>query len=339
MRALVMTRFGRPDVLAVEDRPDPEPGAGSVRVAVRAAGINFADLASRLGLYRKAPRPPGVLGLEFSGVVDRAGEGVTRFAPGDRVIGACWFGGYAELAIAAEDDLIRMPDGLSFEEGAAVPVNYAAAYAGLIRYGALRTGERVLVQSAGGGVGVAATQLAKLHDAEVFGTASPAKHDALRRIGVDHPIDYRGLDFRREVRRIAGAERPLDIALDPVAGRSHRRSYSLLAPGGRLVCYGASAAFGGEGRNLVRAARMALGSPWFSSFRLGMQSRAVIGLDLGELWEGKGNLRELTDPLARLLEQGRIRPLVAESFPLERGADAHRFVHARRNVGKVVLTV
>jgi NADPH:quinone reductase-like Zn-dependent oxidoreductase len=339
MRALVMTRFGRPDVLELADRPAPEPGPGAVRVAVRAAGVNFADLAARLGLYRKAPRPPGVLGFEFSGVVDRPGPGANRFAAGDRVVGACWFGGYAEMAVASEADLIPLPEGMSYEEGAALPVNYAAAYAGLVRYGGLRRGERVLVQSAGGGVGVAATQLAKLEGAEVFGTASAPKHDALRRIGVDHPIDYRSLDFRREVRRIAGSKQPIDIALDPVAGSSHRRSYSLLAPGGRLVCYGASAAFGGEGRSLLRAARMALGSPWFSSFRLGMRSRAVIGLDLGELWEGKGDLRELTEPLAALLEQGRIRPLVAESFPLERGADAHRFLHARRNVGKVVLTV
>jgi len=339
MRALVMTRFGRPEVLEVEERPDPEPGAGAVRVAVRAAGVNFADLVARLGLYRKAPRPPAVLGFEFSGTVDRQGEGATRFSPGDRVIGACWFGGYAELAIAAEDDLVRMPDDLSFEEGAGLPVNYAAAYAGLIRYGSLQPRERVLVHSAGGGVGVAATQLAKLHDAEVFGTASPAKHDALREFGVDHPIDYRSRDFSAEVRRIAGAQRPLDLVLDPVAGSSHRRSFSLLAPGGRLVCYGASAAFGGERRSLARAARMALTSPWFSSFRLGMQSRAVIGLDLGELWESKGNLGELTRPLAALLEARGIRPVVAEAFPLERGADAHRFVHARRNVGKVVLTV
>ena len=172
-------------------------------------------------------------------------------------MGGCRFGGYAQLAVAGAGALVPMPDGWSYAEGAALPVTYATAYAGLVRYGGLREGERVLIQAAAGGVGIAATHIAKLVGAEVYGTASPRKHDAIRGFGVDHPIDYRTHDVVDEVRRIAGEQHPLDLVFDAIGGRSFRQSFSLLRPGGRLVCFGASEVQAGERRSPLRAAARA----------------------------------------------------------------------------------
>ena len=339
MRALVITRHGPPEVLRIEERPDPEPGPGEVRVTVRAAGVNFADLMARIGVYPDAPKPPAIVGYEIAGDVEALGEGVEGVRVGDRVLAGCRFGGYAERVVVGANELLPMPEGWSYAEGAALPVNYATAYGILVRYGSVRAGERVLVHAAAGGVGIAATQIAKLHAAEVFGTASPAKHEAIRAIGVDHAIDYRSGDWVAQIRRIAGARQPLDIALDAVGGRSFRRSFSLLRAGGRLVCFGASALVSGERRDLRRTARTLLETPRFNPLRLSSSSKSVIGFNLLRVWSARGALDEYVGPLRRWIDAGELRPVVAEAFPLERGADAHRFLGERRNVGKVVLTV
>jgi NADPH:quinone reductase-like Zn-dependent oxidoreductase len=339
VRALVITQHGPPEVLKVEERPDPKPGPGELRIKVRAAGITFADLVARVGLYPDAPRPPCVVGYEVAGEVDELGGDVDGFSLGDRVLAGCRFGGYAELAVTSANATLPLPEDWSFEEGAAVPVNYATAYAGLLRYGALAEGERVLIHAAAGGVGVAATQISRLRGAEVFGTASAGKHAAIRELGVDHPIDYREQDFVEEVRRIAGTKRPLDLVMDAIGGRSFKRSFSLLRPGGRLVCFGASSVIRGDRRNLPAALRMLVQTPRFNPLRLASESKAVIGLNLLRLWDDRRSLDEYLEPLSDWVAAGKLRPVVSETFSLERGADAHRFLGERRNVGKVVLTV
>ena len=331
MRSLVITEHGPPEVLRVQERPDPEPGPGEVLVRVRAAGINFADLLARAGLYPDAPKPPCVVGYEFAGELETAAGDLPA---GTRVMGGCRFGAYSERVAAKPGNLIPLRDGWSFAEGAAVPVAYVTAYAGLVRYGGLRAGERVLIQAAAGGVGIAATQVAKRLGAEVYGTASPAKHEAIASFGVDHPVDY---DFVPAIRRIAGERRPLDLALDAIGGASFRRSFSLLRPGGRLVCFGASAVQEGERRSPLRAARVLARTPRFNPLKLMRESKSVIGLNMLTLWDAKQGLDEYIGPLAEWVEQGAIRPVVAKEFPLEEGAAAHRYVHERRNVGKVVL--
>lgn len=335
----MITAHGAPEVLRVEQRPDPEPGIGRARIAVKAAGINFADVMARMGLYPDAPKLPSVVGYEFAGVVESLGSDVTGVAVGDRVLGGSRFGGYAEFVVADAEQLIPLPEDWSFEEGAAFPVNYATAYAGLCRYGAMISGERVLLHAAAGGVGIAATQIAKLVGAEVFGTASPSKHEAIRGFGVDHPIDYRDKDFVKEIRRMTGMNEPLDIVMDAVGGSSFRRSFSLLGAGGRLVCFGASSFVSGEKRNVVRALRSVVETPWFNPMRLMPPSKAVIGLNMLTLWDAKGSLDEYVQPLSEWIAAGSLRPVVAAAFPLEHGPDAHRFIQERKNVGKVVLTL
>ena len=336
----MITEHGPPEVLRIQERPDPQPRPGEVRIAVRAAGINFADLLARLGLYPDAPKPPCVVGYEVAGTVESLGTGVEGVELGARVMAPSKFGGYAEFVVAKASDLVALPDDWSFEEGAALPVVYATAYAGIVRYGSVRAGERVLVQAAAGGVGIAATQIAKHFGAEVFGTASASKHEAVRGFGVDHPIDYRSTDFAKEVRRITGEKRPLDLVIDGIGGSSFKKGYGLLRPGGRIVMIGASAVMDGERRNLARAARTVLSMPRFNPLKMMSDSRAAIGVNMLRIWQDKGSMMEdYGPPLTELIEQGTIRPVVAEAFPLERGADAHRFMAERKNVGKVVLTV
>jgi NADPH:quinone reductase-like Zn-dependent oxidoreductase len=339
MKALVVTEHGPPDVLSVQERPDPEPGAGEVRIRVRAAGVNFADLLARVGLYPDAPKPPSVVGFEVAGDVDEIGEGVDGLDVGQRVMAPCRFGGYAQLAVAKAETVLPLPDGWSYSEGASMPVTYATAYAGLVRFGGLRAGERVLIQAAGGGVGIAATQIAKLVGAEVYGTASPPKHDAIRGFGVDHPVDYRTHDVVDEVRRISGEQHPIDLAFDALGGRSFRQSFALLRAGGRLVCFGASEVQAGERRSPLRALRVVAQMPRFKPLRLMRESKSVIGLNMLTLWDQRESLEELIEPLRDWVDQGRLRPVVAQEFRLDDGAAAHRYMHERHNVGKVVLTL
>ena len=342
MRAVVITRHGGPDVLKVEERRDPQVAAGEVRIAVRAAGINFSDLLARTGMYPDAPKPPSVVGYEVAGEVESVGEGVTSFSTGDRVMAGTRFGGQAELVTIAETEVLPLPDSLSFEQGAAVPVNYGTAQAGLVIMGGVRDGDRVLIHAAGGGVGIAATQVAKLRGAEVFGTASASKHDAIRAQGVDHAIDYRTDDFEAEVMRLT-ADEGIDVAFDAIGPSSFRKDYRLLRPGGRLVCYGVSEIQTGEGRNIAAAAKgfasMATATmPWWKSALIMNENKGVFGLNMLGWWDREKSLTRVIEPLVEELNSGRLQPVVAEAFPFDRAADAHRFIHERRNVGKVVLT-
>ncbi len=339
MRAAVLPRNGNPDVFEIQDRPEPSLGPGRVQIRVHAAGVNFADLMARQGLYPDAPDLPAVLGYEVAGEVEQVGEGVDSVKVGERVMAACRFGGYAELVSARERDVLPLPEDWSYEEGAALPVVYGTAYAALVAFGNLRGGERLLVQAAAGGVGIAATQIGKLLGAEIYGTASASKHDRIREFGVQHPIDYRDKDFATEVRRIAGEDCPIDLTVDGIGAASWKAGYGLLRAGGRLVMIGASSFVTGEKRNLPRAAINFTKVPRFNPIKMASESRAVIGLNMLRLWDARGSLDDFTEPLSQWIDQGLLRPVVSEAFPLERVADAHRYVGERKNVGKVVLTL
>jgi NADPH:quinone reductase-like Zn-dependent oxidoreductase len=341
MRAVVITKHGGPEVLRVEERPDPPVGPGEVRVAVRASGINFADLMARSGIYPDAPPLPAVVGYEVAGEIESVGEGVADFAAGDRVIAGTRFGGYAELVSVPQSQLLRLPDSMSFEEGAAIVVNYATAYAGLVMVGGLREGDRMLIHAAAGGVGIAAIQIGKAVGAEVFGTASATKHEAVREQGCDHPIDYHSVDFADEVIRITGGE-GVDVVMDAIGPSSFRRSYRVLRQGGRLIMFGLAEVQAGEKRNipaLVKGlARMPLATaPWWKSLALMNENKGIFGLNMLKWWDREG-LDRLIPPLAERLAAGELRPIVAESFPFDGAGEAHRYLAEARNIGKVVLT-
>jgi NADPH:quinone reductase-like Zn-dependent oxidoreductase len=252
MRQIWITKTGSPDVLVVKEASDPEAKKGEVRVRVRASGINFADLMARVGLYPDAPKVPCVVGYEVSGVIDQVGEGVTGFHDGERVLAMCHFGGYSDVVVLPSRHVFKMPQKMSFEEGAAFPVVFGTAYNMMLFNGHLRPRSSVLIHSAAGGVGLAAIQIAKTRDCVILGTASASKHAFLKEQGCHHPLDSNG-DYAAQARGIVG-DKGIDLILDPVGGKSWTDGYDLLAPCGRLVAFGLSRAVGGNTRNLFRAA-------------------------------------------------------------------------------------
>ncbi len=337
MRQVVIPRYGPPDVFETREVPDPSPGDGEIRIRVRAAGVNFADVLARLGLYPDAPKPPLVVGYEVAGHIDAVGRSVVGLAEGDRVVALTRFGGYADTVVVPAAQAFHFPDALSDSEAAAVPVNYITAALALYRMAALSPGETVLVHNAGGGVGIAATQLARLRRATVIGTASAFKHAALRSFGVDHAIDYQHANVAEEVKTLTRG-RGVDVILDPIGGRSFTASYRMLAPLGRLIIFGLSAAAPGERRNVWHAFQAWMSSARFDPLSLMNRNRGVFGLNVGHLWEERRQLAPLFEMLFSELRAERLKPVVARTFPLERAADAHRFIQGRQNIGKVVLT-
>jgi NADPH:quinone reductase-like Zn-dependent oxidoreductase len=325
-------------VLVARDAPTPSPREGEVSIAVRAAGVNFADIMARLGLYPDAPKPPLVVGYEVAGVVEEIGKGVTRVHPGDRVIAITRFGGYATHVVVPDSFVFPTPERLSDAEAAAVPVNYLTAMIALYRLANIGAGETVLIHGAGGGVGLAAVQLARLRRAQIIGLASASKHSALLAYGVDHVVDYRTVDVAKSVRQITSG-RGVDVVLDPIGGRSFETSYRLLAPLGRLVLLGVSSVSRGETRNLWHAALSMLRMPKFKPLSLINHNRGVFGINLAHLWDEQGKLTASMQTLLEELSAGRLRPIVARTFPLDRASDAHRFMQSRSNIGKIVLTV
>lgn len=338
MRALVLTRHGPPEVLRVEQRDEPRSGAGEVRIRVHAAGVNFADIQARVGMYPEAPKPPCVLGYEVAGTIDEVGAGVDRALQGQRVMAATRFGGFAEHAVTHASNIIPLPDAMTFVQGAAVPVVYGTAYSAVVSLGNVQAGERVLVHAAAGGVGIAAVQLLRLRGAEIFGSASAQKHDALREEGVSHPIDYRTGDVAEKVRAITGGV-GLDVILDPRGGAGLKQSYGLLRPGGRLVMYGVNDIVKGETRNLLQAAKLWWGTPRFDGLDMLTSSKSVLAVNMLKIGDDRGHFGHVTSALEQLMRDGTVKPRVGATFPLEDAAAAHRLIQDRKNVGKVVLVV
>jgi len=247
------------------------------------------------------------------------------------------FGGYATHVVVPAPLAFPIPPHTSDAEAAAVPVNYLTAMIALYKMANVGAGDTVLIHGAGGGVGIAATQLARLRRATIIGTASAAKHDALRAFGVAHAIDYHVTDVASEVRRLTNG-RGVDVILDPLGGKSFDTSYALLAPLGRLVIYGVSAIVPGQKRSWWRAARTLMQMPSFKPLSLMNRNRGVFGLNLGHLWDERRQLGSAMQLLLQEIQAGRLQPVVARTFPLERAADAHRFLQSRSNIGKVILT-
>lgn len=337
MRAIWITKKGGPEALEVREAPDPTPGPGEVRVKVVASGVNFADILARTGLYPDAPPLPCVVGYEVSGHVDAVGEGVTDLSVGQPVICLCHFEGYADTVIVPARRAIPAPPSLPLADGAAIPVNYLTAWLMLVKLGNVGPGDRVLVHSVGGGVGLAALQICRHFGAEVIGTASAAKHERLKAEGVAHCIDYRTQDFEAEVARITDGQ-GVQIALDAVGGASFSKSYRSLAPMGRLFIFGVSSFLPGTRRSVLAALKGLMGLKRFGPIDLMQTNKGVHGVNLGRLWGQDLELRAMLEQVLALVEQGALRPTVDATFPLEAVGEAHAYIQARKNFGKVLLT-
>jgi NADPH:quinone reductase-like Zn-dependent oxidoreductase len=311
VRAVYIDEWGDRDVIQIGDVPDPPVGPDIVLVRIRAAGVNPVDTKIRGG-YMKERFPfhfPLVLGWDAAGVVEKVGPAVTWFKPGDEVYGYCrrhhlQFGTYCELDIVPEGFLAHKPRSLSFEEAAAVPLACLTAHQALDAVG-LRAGETLLVTGGAGGVGHFAVQLGAIRGARVIATASEGNHDFIRELGGE-PVDYRVDDSAQRIRELAGNS-GIDAALDLFGGEDRETAYSVLRRGGRL-------------------ASVAQPPP---EPREGFESHYVFVRPAGD---------QLSE-LANLIDEGRLRPEVAEVFPLERAADAHARIEEVHVRGKLVLRI
>jgi synaptic vesicle membrane protein VAT-1 len=344
MRALVVRRYGPPYVFELQQLPDPQPKPGEVLIRVRAIGVNFADLMQRMGLYPGAPKPPFVPGLEIAGVIEKiapggkASEGADALRVGDAVTAFPEFGAYAEWASVPGSQVHRLPAGMRFEEGAAIPANYLTAYHAMFTMGNLQQGDRILIHGAAGGVGIAAIQLARTRGLVIFGTAGPAKLEYLRKIGVDHAIDHEKSDFVGVIGKYAPDG--VEMVMDAIGGKSWSRSFECLGPVGRLVVYGFSAAVASDGkRNPMKAARAYFETPRFNPLELMQKNATVIGVNLRGVRSRGSLLRRELEDIFRLYADGKIKPVISKTFPLEQAAEAHQYMHDRKNIGKIILSV
>jgi NADPH:quinone reductase-like Zn-dependent oxidoreductase len=337
MRALWLTKTGGISAFELRETPDPVPGPGQIRIRVRAIGLNFADLLASQGLYPGAPQPPCVLGYEAAGAVDVVGDGVDSGWIGKRVAALTNFGAHADVVCASAQQSFELPAAMTFEEGAALPVQWLTAYHMLFDVAHVRAGESVLVHMAAGGVGTAVLQLCRSVGSLVtFGTASAVKHPVLLRYGCTHPIDYRTIDYAEEIRRLTAGE-GVDVILDPLGGDDWRKGYDLLKPGGRLICYGFANVLHGEKRNWLRALGQLRRVPRFNPLDMMRKNKSVAGVHLGTRLGSTQLFAENMREILTLYQSGAVKPLIDAVVPLADAHTAFRRIQKGKNAGKVIL--
>jgi NADPH:quinone reductase-like Zn-dependent oxidoreductase len=320
----------------MQEAATPTPRSGEVRIRVAAAGVSAADIANRLGTYRAAPATPYVPGYEIAGTVDMVAQGVNDIREGDSVFAVSAGGGYTDhVCVSFAAVFARLP-WMSALDAASLPLDYLSAYLALIQAGSLRAGQTVFVREAMSGVGLAALAICRIVGAEAFAVVGEANEPFLREQGLSHAIDPRQHRVEQYVAE-ATAAHGVDIVLDPSGGWRWRKSYALLAPAGRLICYEFNAA------TVWRASRRerwfnSLLQPTFAPTKLMRENKGVIGLNLDRLWGEYGLLQRAMGQLIHWYDEALFRPHVDRTFPLSRAAEAHAYVEKGYNRGKVLLT-
>lgn len=339
MKAAFVTKKGGPEVLKIRDTLPPDTAPNEVLIRVKAIGLNFADVLSRLGIYPGAPKPPFIPGIELSGIVEKVGPAVRALGPGDRVMAFSRFGGHAEYVAVPESAVSRIPDTMSFEEGAAFLVNYLSAYHGIGTLAHLRKGEKFLIHAAAGGVGLASVQLAKSIGAEIFATASSEEKLSLAHSqGADHLINYQTQDFAERIKQITNGY-GVDVVMDAVAGKVFKPSYRLLAPMGRYVIYGVASIASERRLNPFRMLSQMFAMPLIFPLTLMRRNIGIFGFNLGLLSKKGEYLNECGRHLLELYERGAIKPVIGKVFPFEKIGEAHYHLQSRHSTGKVVVKV
>ena len=337
MEKVVITRHGPPSVLRVQSAELPDPAANEVQIKVQYAGINFADLLMRMGLYPTAPKPPFSPGHELSGMVTKAGEGADQDLVGKPVIGMSHFGAYVSDINLHAERVFPLPSEDILKPAAAIPVNYLTAYVMMVVQTNLKKGEWLLVHGIGGGVGIAALQIAKILGANVIGTASAHKHDRLKAMGVEHLIDYHDTDFVKYAKDVTDG-RGADVVLDPIGGSHLNRSFKAMGSFGRLVSYGFSTAAVSNKKRIFTLLKEFIAMPRFSPVKLMGTNKAVFGCHLGMLQKRETEMKLATDMLLKWYGEGLIKPEIDSVFPFSKAGEAHQYIHDHKNFGKVLLT-
>ncbi len=338
MKTLSLVKYGPPEsAFECRQAPDPEPKDGEVLINVEAFGINFADVLARQGLYPDATRLPFVPGYEVVGRIGVLGRGVTGLDVDERVVAFTRFGGYAEAVCAHEAGVTSIPENMANGVAAALATQYCTAYYAAYEATNLFPGDRVLVNAAAGGVGTALVQLAKLKGCEVFGTAgSDDKMPHMRKIGVDHAINYRTSDFGAEIRRILNGK-TLDVAFDSLGGKTYKTSNSLLGSGGRMVSFGVAEVSGRKG-GIFNMLKLAIDFGLMHPISLLTKSRAAIGVNMLRLADDKPQvLSRCLKAVVQLAAEGKLQPQVAAVYDPDRVAEAHQVLEGRTSIGKIIV--
>ncbi|TGL61379.1 zinc-binding dehydrogenase [Leptospira sarikeiensis] len=336
MRQIVITKKGGPQVLKVLEVADLLPSSGEVRISVKASGLNFADIMTRMGVYPDAPPYPCVMGYEVSGIIDKISSGIDPSWLGKEVLAITKYKGQAEQVIVPIDQVFEKPPTMSFEQAAAFPVNYLTAYLILSAMGSLQSHETVLIHNVGGGVGLAALEISNHIGAETFGTASQRKHEFLKKKGLKYAIDYRNQNWKDELMKLTNG-RGVDLVLDPIGGKNLKQSYQSVSSTGRVGLFGLSVVtepgLGGTFQKL----KMLFQTPIFHPFQFLLSNKGVFGVNMARLWHEKKKVRIWADILLSGQKEGWINPHVDKVFKFDQVGEAHQYIESRQNIGKVIL--
>ncbi len=336
MKQVWIRKAGPPEVLQLRELPDPIPHTGEVRIRVQAAGVNFADILGRMGIYTDAPTIPYVPGYEVAGVIDMIAQGAPNLKEGEAVLATTRFGGYSDMVCVPYKQVFKRPGWMTPEDGAALPVNYLTAYQVLVVMGSLHPGDKVLIHGAAGGVGLAALDICRIVGAETYGTASPEKLDFLRERGLDHPIDYRNYDYEQVVMDLT-AGKGVQIILDRLGSQHWPKNYRLLMPTGRLIHLGASASVTGKEQSRWERFKLLVRQPFYTPTRLMNDNKAVMGVNLARLWEMMSLQQAWMEQIVAWYDEALFRPHVDKIFRLAEADAAHHYIQDRQNLGKVLL--
>ena len=335
MKKVIYPKVGGPDSIEIITEKLEEAVESQVKVRVYRAGINFADLMMRQGLYGSNPDFPFTPGYEVSGIIIGMGGDVENLKIGDRVIAMTGFGGYAEEVIINSNRIIPIPNNVSFDQAAAIPVTYGTAYHMLVYLGGIKEGDSVLIHHAAGGVGTAAAQICKSFGAElIIGTASKSKKEFVESLGM-YFVDRDSEDFVEVCKKLTNGK-GVHQAIDPVAGKHLMRSYNSLRNGGKLHCFGASSAVPKEKRSIIAALRMVINTPKFNPMKMMNSNKAIFGVHMGRM-DNEEIFRSHLKELGRLLEKGDIDPIIDSVWRFEEVSNAQKHMHQRKNKGKVLL--
>jgi len=335
-RRLVLTKAGRPSTMVVERFAPAAPGPGEVLVKVAFSGINFADLLQRLGFYNPRPPYPFTPGYEASGHVEAVGAGVTHLEVGQAVLAVPGTGAHTSHLVCDAGLVMPLPEGMTPEQGAALPVTYLTAHHMLHHLGGLKPGHTVLVHGGAGGVGTAALQLCRwAGSGQVWATASAPKRGVVEALGGTF-IDRHAEDFVAIVKQATNG-RGVDHVLDPIGGTHLERSLSCVAEGGRLYAYGLSQVAPSGRRRLLHALMTLRRRTKIDPLRLMNRNRAVHGVHMGT-WADRSALMPQIERLLHGVVEGHLDPVIDRTFPVEEAVMAHQRLHDGANVGKVLLS-
>ena len=332
---VVITKPGGPKVLDIQEISIPEPGPEEVCIAVHFAGINFADTLMRLGFYQPRPPFPFTPGYEVSGVVHSIGSKVKGFEIGQRVVGLMRTGGQATHVITDASRALPIPDELSLEAAASMPVTYITAHHMLHHLGNLKPTDSVLIHGGGGGVGTAALQLCQWAGvSEVWSTASAAKAEIIQSYGAT-ATDRHQEDFTQIIRSATNGK-GVDHILDPIGGEHLKRSLSILAQGGKLYTYGMSSAAPSSKRSLWKAFKALRSRPRFDPMLMMSRNQGVFGVHMGT-WNDEAVMQEQMENIIKGMKEGALTPIIDSIYDAKDVALAHQHIHDGKNIGKVLL--